>query len=54
MKPRGFRTTMTALHKECGFGEEACRLRHGVSCWPGIVMALYWLILAWGHSHDEG
>jgi hypothetical protein len=24
----------------------------GVVCWPGVVMMLYWLILAWGHAHD--
>jgi hypothetical protein len=27
---------------------------HGVTCWPGIVMGIYWLILAWGHSHEDG
>lgn len=26
---------------------------HGVSCWSGVVMSLYWLILAWGHSHHS-
>lgn len=24
--------------------------RHGVTCGAGVIMMLYWLILAWGHA----
>lgn len=49
---RGFFWLSVVMCALFGAGTIYCAT-DGITCWPGIVMGIYWLILAWGHSHDE-